>query len=30
AAAPVTGWEAALDVHTLRPGHGWYFSQVAL
>jgi heme-degrading monooxygenase HmoA len=30
AAAPITGWESALDVHTLRPGHGWYFSPVAL
>lgn len=29
-AAPAAAWEAALDAHTARPGHGWFFTPVAL
>jgi heme-degrading monooxygenase HmoA len=27
-AGQTTAWEAALDTHTLRPGHGWFFTPV--
>jgi heme-degrading monooxygenase HmoA len=30
AAAAATGFEAALDAHGARPGHGWLFLSVAL
>ena len=30
AADPMTGWESALDVHTARPGHGWFFAPMPL
>ena len=30
AASGITRWESALDAHTARPGHGWFFSPVSL
>ncbi|MCU1677057.1 MAG: hypothetical protein JWM93_1815 [Frankiales bacterium] len=29
-AGAITEWEAALDVHAARPGHGWFFTPVVV